>query len=104
MNHGFLRARDGTITTFDPHGAANTDPTGINQAGYITGDYSYANGATAYGFLRSPDGTFITFDPPGSVLTKPASINSAGAITGWYQDANFIEHGFLRIPGHREEE
>jgi len=97
-----LRAPDGTFTTFDPPGAANTDPTGINQAGYITGDYSYANGATAYGFLRSPDGTFMTVGPHGSVMTKPASINSAGTITGWYQDAKFIEHGFVRIEDKKE--
>ena len=31
--HGFLRAPDGTFTTFDPPGSTFTVPTGINAAG-----------------------------------------------------------------------
>jgi hypothetical protein len=45
-------------------------------------------------------GPFITFDIPGAANgTFPTSINQAGAITGYYNDANFVGHGFLRIPG-----
>jgi len=51
-----------------------------------------------HGFLRAPDGTFTTFDPPGSQGTSPVAINQAGATTGSYYDANFIAHGFLRLP------
>src|SRR5882724_11653601 len=32
VNHGFVRDRDGTFTTFDPPGASGTQPTAINPA------------------------------------------------------------------------
>ena len=38
--HGFLRSRDGTLTTFDPPGSAYTVPTSINSEGAITGNYA----------------------------------------------------------------
>jgi hypothetical protein len=54
--HGFLRAPDGTITTFDPPGAVHgTFPAGINPAGAITGSYTDANGFS-HGFLGFPTG------------------------------------------------
>lgn len=37
--HGFLRAADGTITSFDPPGSTNTEARGINASGAITGYY-----------------------------------------------------------------
>ena len=97
--HGFLRAPDGTFTTFDPPGSLSTAPVGINPAGAITG--YYCDAVTCHGFLRTPDGTLTPFDPPGSVLTQSFSggINPAGAITGtWYDAVNFLAHGFLRAP------
>jgi hypothetical protein len=39
FSHSFLRARDGTFTTFDPPGSLSTQTTGINPAGAITGWY-----------------------------------------------------------------
>jgi len=56
VSHGFLRARDGTFTTFDPPGGAPfTVPVSINPAGAITGYYSDPNAAFVnHGFLRSP--------------------------------------------------
>jgi hypothetical protein len=51
--HGFLRARNGTFTKFDPTGSTGTSPSAINPAGEITGNYTDANG-TAHGFLRIP--------------------------------------------------
>jgi hypothetical protein len=90
--HGFLRARDGTFTTFDPPDATLTSPASINPAGEITG--YYYNGL--HGFVRARDGTFITFDPPGSIQTYPTSINPAGEITGHYYYVNLGNaHGFL---------
>ena len=53
VNHGFLRARDGTFTTFDPPGATSTLALSINAAGAITGWYIDASGLS-HGFLRSP--------------------------------------------------
>jgi hypothetical protein len=57
--HGFVRARDGTITTFDAPGAGTgsgqgTFPNGhINDTGTITG-YDVDNNNVRHGFLRSP--------------------------------------------------
>jgi hypothetical protein len=53
VSHGFLRARDGTFTTFDPPGSTNTYPFDINPAGVIAGYYSDASGGS-HGFLRRP--------------------------------------------------
>jgi hypothetical protein len=55
INHGFLRASDGTVTTLDVPGAGirinqGTAPLGITPAGEIMGLYIDANGVT-HGFL-----------------------------------------------------
>ena len=54
---GFLRARDGTITTFDAPGAGTVYPMGtlgasINPAGAITGYYIDASSVN-HGFVRT---------------------------------------------------
>jgi hypothetical protein len=49
-NHGFLRSRDGTFTTFDPPGSTDTNPYGINSAGTIVGVVNQG-----HGFLRIED-------------------------------------------------
>jgi len=113
--HGFLRAPDSAITTFDAPGAGTgafqgTLSDGIDQAGTIEGVYADASNV-AHGFLRAPDGTITTFDVPGagtgagapgciSTLTcqgaVPENINAPGAVTGEYVDASGVNHGFLR--------
>jgi hypothetical protein len=55
--HGFVRAPDGTITTFDAPGAGTgawqgTFPLTINPAGAVTGYYVDASGV-AHGFVRT---------------------------------------------------
>ena len=104
--HGFVRAPDGKIATFDAPdaGTASSQGTyvetpsgGINPAGTITG-YSVDTNNVAHGFVRAPDGAIITFDAPGSIFTLGNSINPAGAVTGDYGDASGVFHGFLRAP------
>ena len=51
--HGFVRDRDGKITTLDPPRSTYTMPTSINDAGAITGWFTYSHGGE-HGFLRSP--------------------------------------------------
>jgi predicted membrane protein len=119
VTHGFVRAPDGIITTFDVPGAGTggnqgTLPTGflgINPKGTITGGYVDANNVT-HGFVRAPDGTITTFDVPGAGTvaspgifpgTFPLGINAEGAITGYYIDASNVGHGFLRT-AHRCED
>jgi hypothetical protein len=98
--HGFLRARDGTITTFDPPGSLATDVHSINAAGAITGEFLVLEDRREIyrGFVRAPDGTITTFDPPGSASTLAFSINAAGAIAGLYSDTSSGAHGFVRAP------
>ena len=92
---GFVRAPDGTITTFDgPNDIFGTFPSGINSAGVITGEYCDA--VTCHGFLRARDGSFTTFDPPGSIFTDGVGINERGVVTGQYADAAFNPHSFVR--------
>jgi uncharacterized membrane protein len=94
--HGFLRAPNGTFSTFDPLGSTSTFPSGINPEGAISGGYFDAN-SVLHGFLRARDGTITTFDVPGAFNgTRPGGINPAGVIVGAYSDANFVNHGFLR--------
>ena len=95
FNHGFVRARDGIITTFDgPNAVSDTAPSDINPAGVITG--TYCDTINCHGFLRRPDGAFTTFDVPGAVFgTFPVGINEGGAVTGGYCDAVNC-HSFVR--------
>jgi hypothetical protein len=95
--HGFVRDRDGTITTFDGPGAGlfGTTPTGINLRGEITG-YFYDASNVAHGFLRDRGGTITAFDagPNGTFAT---SINPSGEIAGYYSDAS--DSRLRRYPG-----
>jgi len=116
--HGFVRTKNGTITTFDAPGAGKagwlarlaadgkgpsllgTAALNINTAGVITGGYVDAS-AVAHGFVRATNGTITTFDAPGAGMgtlqgTGGFSINTAGVITGAYFDANGTSHGFVR--------
>jgi len=91
-----VRAADGTITTFDPHGSKGTSGDAINKQGVIAGSYQ-DSGGTSHGFVRAVDGTITAFDPPGSEGTGAFGI-SGSKITGYYFDGS-TDHGFLRS-GH----
>jgi hypothetical protein len=54
LQHGFVRNTHGTIVGFDPPEGGLTHPTSINDAGAITGFYSYKTGGPAVGFIRVP--------------------------------------------------
>jgi hypothetical protein len=102
--HGFVRAADGAITTFDAPGAGAdgtaTVAQSIDAAGIIAGYYSDMGGVF-HGFVRAAAGTITTFDAPGAGTgagqgTFASSIDAAGAIAGWYSDASDVYHGFAR--------
>jgi hypothetical protein len=110
VGHGFVRAPDGIITTFDISAAGTgafqgTYPGGINPKGVIAGVYTDTNNVN-HGFVRAPDGTITTFDVPdagtganqGTLPTGFLGINPKGTITGGYVDANNVNHGFVRAP------
>jgi predicted membrane protein len=105
VHHGFVRATNGTITTFDAPGAGTgtyegTEPIGINTAGDIAGFYIDSSGVH-HGFVRVTNGTITSFDAPGAGTgagqgTIGFSINTAGAIAGVYADSSGVAHGFVR--------
>jgi uncharacterized membrane protein len=100
---GFIRAPNGTITTFTVPGAFNTFLGGINNLGQIVGGFTIDTGEDAplFGFLRNIDGTFSAFnvsdeigDPLGTLAND---INDAGVIVGHFM-AEEIVLPFLRKP------
>ena len=105
MFHGYVRAPDGTFTTFDAPGAGTglfqgTNPFSINPAGAIAG-YTVDASNVTHGFLRARDGTITTYDVPGAGTgffqgTFGLNINPAGVIAGDYVDESNAHHGFLR--------
>jgi hypothetical protein len=97
-HHGFVRAADGTITSFDGPNASTiagkgTFPQSINTAGVIVG---HCNCKGYDGFVRAADGTITTFEAPDASETLAFSINTGGAIAGYYFDASDVVHGFVR--------
>jgi hypothetical protein len=110
VNHGFLRAPNGRITTFDVPGAGTavgqgTMANNINAKGEVVGQYADGSNVN-HGFLRAPNGHITTFDAPGAGTgsgqgTEPTGgggVNSSGLIAGTLIDNNNVYHGFLRIP------
>jgi hypothetical protein len=99
--HGFVRAANATVTTFDvPNACQTVNGTaafGINPAGLVVGNYWDAGCEHSHGFVRSPDGTFTTIDVPNAVETTVYAINPAGAMSGAYFTDTGV-FGFLRSP------
>lgn len=98
MAHGFIRAPNGNLSTFDAPGAGTnatifpegTYPLGIGGLWTIAGPYYKANG-NSYGFLRTLNGKFTKFDAPGNIAAFAAFsfgqnfyINPVGVIAGTY--------------------
>ncbi len=108
INHGFVRAANATITTFDVTGAGTaglfpgTNPTGMNAGGDVAGFYADSSGVN-HAFVRSFATGAITapLDAPGAGTTAmfngtvPFSINSSDDLTGTYVDASVVFHGFV---------
>lgn len=92
--HGILETDTG-ITTFDAPGAIETQPTDINDNGFITGNWVDANDGE-HAFVRDPTGVVTEFDGPGAIDTFANSINGTGSIAGTYIDSNHVGHGYIR--------
>ena len=100
--HSFVRAADGTITTFDVLGGSSTKAVAINAKDVIFGSYSARDG-TEHDFIRSLDGTITTFAESGCDVLRPASINRKGTVTGYCESDEHLGHetGFVRKPDGR---
>jgi hypothetical protein len=99
--HGFVRAVNGVLTTFDVPGSGAI-PSSINPTGEITGNYLFELGNSGFfvprGFLRARDGTItVNIDPANTFTRSPGAINPDGTIAGPYQDdITGSWHCFLR--------
>jgi hypothetical protein len=99
ITHGFLRARDGKITTFDPPedgwAFVGISPGGINSNDWAVGSYQNRDGTWTHGYLRTPDGTMTTYDPFGSIEVDLRTINKKGVIAGSYRSPDGHAHGLV---------
>ncbi|HLW69968.1 MAG TPA: hypothetical protein VKS22_05040 [Candidatus Binataceae bacterium] len=94
--HGYMRAANGTVTTFDPVGSVSTVPHGLNNKNIVVGRY-YDSGGVVHGFvyfLNHPASSF-TYDYPGATQTSLNGINDNGYIAGRYTDSSNVAHGFI---------
>ena len=87
------------------NGSAQTQATGINNGGFITGFWSNTNMGTNdanFAFLFEPVGAKLAsinvIDPNTGQGTPPISqalgINNSNVAAGFYVDANGVSHGF----------
>jgi len=94
VGHGFVRATDGTVTSFDIPGVDSpfdVYPASINSSGTIAGWYMASN-YTFHGFLRDSSGTVTKLDI-GGTSTTATGINNTGDVVGSYDS-----HGYVRTP------
>ena len=102
-DHGFLRAKDGTITSFDAPGAAGTLGDFLNSDGTAVGAYYDSTGVN-HAYIRSPGGSFTEFDAAGAGTssgqgTFAIGINNSGSVCGDFIDSNGAHHAFVRNTG-----
>jgi hypothetical protein len=89
---GFIRASDGTFTTFVVN-SSDTGPTSINRAGEVVGSWEDRWGI--HGFLRKPSGEIVLIVFPGLDdrdlnYENQLRINDSGKIGGQYATRGFI--------------
>jgi hypothetical protein len=94
-SHGFLRAANGRITTFDPPAGEGITVAAMNDRGWVAGFLS-RKGALQ-GYVRKRNGDTETFEAPGAFIAITA-MNHSGAVTGCYA-SNFHNYGFIRAAG-----
>jgi hypothetical protein len=102
-SNGFLRAPDGTMTTFSAPGACATYPEGITKTGAIVGranvDGSCESEIVGMGFIRASDGTIATFTGlDGWEYMIEMSMDQKGRIVGIYQPYGAGGGAFVRRP------
>ncbi len=76
---GFVRTANGSVTTFQYPGAAQTLPRSVNSAGLVVGEYT-ENGGGSRAFVRAADGTLTPFQP--ALLGALYHVNDNGLVAG----------------------
>ncbi len=84
---------NGTVTTLNVPGAADTDPEAINDRGEVAGTYVVEPSATILGFIYD-NGTYTTLDAPGAYTTSALALNNRGEAAGYYEDSSG-QYGFV---------
>jgi hypothetical protein len=90
VEHGFIRAADGTFTTVDDPPGTYTQLTAINSLGIAAG-----NGTNDLGFVWYRSGTLGPLYVPLAKCVIPVGMNDAGQIAGVACLDFPIERGFL---------
>ncbi|MGH9453164.1 MAG: PEP-CTERM sorting domain-containing protein [Terriglobia bacterium] len=101
LQMAYVRASNGSYTYLNsllPGGIGNSQATGVNNAGEISGFYLTDNGADSTGFLLD-NGTLTNLLFPGSTFTQALGVNNNGETVGFYVDAQGNMHGFVYING-----
>jgi probable HAF family extracellular repeat protein len=100
---GFVLS-DGQYREFEaPSPRVEIFPTGINDQGYVTGEYIRPDCES--GFVRDGRGTISTFDVPGARGTEAVKLNDRRQIVGRYsEDTPFVDdsarvRGYIRHRG-----
>jgi probable HAF family extracellular repeat protein len=96
---GFVRRRNGRISTFRVPGARGTEASKINDRGQIVGRYSedtplVDDSSRVRGYMRHR-GRTTRIDFPRARHTHPTGINDRGHVVGYYVDRRGATHGFL---------
>lgn len=110
LHHGFVRAADGTIASFDAPNAGTdrgllqgTYAVGLNASGVVVGFYQ-DTADQLHGFVRSAAGAITSFDASeaGSGETRlvplgtlGVAINASGTVAGFYLDSAARLHGVI---------
>ena len=100
MNHGFLRDPADNISTIDPPGATGVLYLGINNLGWISGNFTDKNG-NSHGFLGVPNGKFWDFyqiDEPKAAQTFGGGLNDFGTVAGHYITSTGQQLGYIASP------
>jgi hypothetical protein len=106
--HGFVRADDGTFTTFDPGGAPSQveilSPSRITATGAVAGLFIDTN-TVNHGFFLDVNGMITVLDAPGAGTaagtgTQAYDMNSGGVIVGGittgFSGGIAASHSFMR--------
>src|ERR1700690_2721154 len=80
---GISGMAQGVYTSIGFPGAISTVAFGINNSGYVVGEYFDISG-NRHGFVTNGK-TFQTLDYPGAAATSAGAINDWGQIVGWAQ-------------------
>lgn len=102
VDHGFLRSKDGVLTSIDYPMADSTNAYDINESGDVVGTYFDTAGQHAFMMDRKGNFTNIDFPDPAACQTVGLGINSRGDVVGYYDltdpggDCDGPDLGFIR--------